>query len=192
MPGILERPVAPTRHRLDVDAFYKMAEAGILTESPRVELIDGDIIDMTPIGIAHAGRTNRLIRIFARAAVDGHVSLTVQTPLRLDSYNEPEPDIMLLRPRRDDYVDRRPTADDVLLLVEVADSSIDYDRGVKLALYARFGVPEVWIFDIRGGAVEVFREPAGGAYARSERVSTGALKPERVPDVAVDVSWLLA
>ena len=103
MPGILERPVAPTRHRLDVDAFYKMAEAGILTESPRVELIDGDIIDMTPIGSAHAGYTSLLIERFAALAVERRVCLTSQTPLRLDAFNEPQPDVMLLKRRKGNY-----------------------------------------------------------------------------------------
>jgi len=192
MAGILERPAAPTRHRLDVDAYYKMAEAGILADPCRVELIDGDIIDMTPIGSAHAGHTNRLVRSFSRAAADGSVLLTVQTPLRLDDYNEPQPDVMLLRPRRDDYKDRHPGAADVLLLVEVSDSSLAYDRNTKLALYARFGVPEVWIVDIPGGAVESYLAPRDGAYVHRERLSGGPVSPALVPEVTIDVAWLLA
>jgi Uma2 family endonuclease len=192
MAGILERPTAPTRHRLDVDAYYRMAEAGILTDPCRVELIDGDIIDMTPIGSAHAGNTNRLVRSFARAAADGLVCLTVQTPLRLDAYNEPQPDVMLLRPRQDDYKERHPDAADVLLLVEVSESSIGYDRNTKLALYARFGVPEVWIVDIPGGGLEAYREPKDGAYVRRERVAAGQLGPALVPQLTSDVAWLLA
>ena len=102
MGEILERPRAPARHRLDVDAYYKMAEAGILTHSDRVELIDGEIIDMTAIGSPHAAVTNRLNRLLV-PAVEGLVLVSVQSPLRLDAYNEPEPDLMLLRPRPDDY-----------------------------------------------------------------------------------------
>jgi Uma2 family endonuclease len=191
MTGIPERPSAPTRHRLDVDAYYKMAEAGILTEPRRVELIEGDIIDMTPIGSGHAGNTNRLVRAFARSAAEGSVLLTVQTPLRLDGYNEPQPDVMLLRPRLDDYKAGHPSAADVLLLVEVSDSSLAYDRDTKLALYARFGVPEVWIVDIRGGAVEAYRTPKDGAYADRDRRAAGPLSPSLVPELAVDVAWLL-
>ena len=192
MAHILERPTVPTRHRVDVDAYYRMAEAGILTPSDRVELIDGDIIDMVPIGSPHAGRTNRLNRLFARAAVDGVVSVTVQTPLRLDRWNEPQPDLMLLRFRSDDYAERHPSAADVLLLVEVSDSSLAYDRTTKLGLYARFGVPEVWIVDIPGGVVEVFRDPKDGDYADRERLAEGRLSPALVPALAVDVGALPA
>ena len=117
----LEHSQAPARHRLDVDAYYKMAEAGILTRDDRVELIDGEIIDLNPIGSPHAGKTNQLARLFAKAAADGHVLTSVQNPLRLDAYNEPEPDLMLLRPRADDYQANHPGAADVLLLIEVSE-----------------------------------------------------------------------
>ena len=166
-------PQAPARHRLDVDAYYKMAEAGILTPGDRVELIDGEIIDLNPIGSPHAGKTNQLARLFAKAAADGHVLTSVQNPLRLDAYNEPEPDLMLLRPRADDYETSHPGAADVFLLVEVSDSSLSYDRGAKLALYARFGVAEVWIIDIAGSAVEIYRQPKEGAYSLTERRTGG-------------------
>ena len=188
----LEHSQAPTRHRLDVDAYYKMAEAGILTREDRVELIDGEIIDLNPIGSPHAGKTNRLARLFAKAAADGHVLTSVQNPLRLDAYNEPEPDLMLLRPRADDYQANYPGAADVLLLIEVSDSLLAYDRGAKLALYARFGVVEVWIIDIAGAAVEIYRQPKEGAYALTERRTGGSLTPDLVPSVAIDVAALLA
>ena len=192
MGEILARPQAPARHRLDVDAYYKMAEAGILTRQDRVELIDGEIIDMNPIGSPHAGKTNRLARLFAKAAADGHVLTSVQNPLRLDAYNEPEPDLMLLRPRADDYETSHPSAADVFLLVEVSDSSLAYDRGAKLALYARFGVAEVWIIDIAGSAVEIYRQPKEGVYSLTERRTGGSLTPDLVPSVAIDVAALLA
>ena len=192
MGEIIERLEAPARHRLDVGAYYKMAEAGILTQNDHVELIGGEIFDMTPIGSAHAGKTNRLNRLFARAAADGLALVSVQSPLRLDVYNEPEPDVMLLKPRTDDYQGRHPGAADVLLLVELSESSLAYDRGTKLALYARFGVPEVWIVDLVGAAIEVYREPAGKAYAVKERLTHGSLAPARVPGIAIDVAALLA
>jgi Uma2 family endonuclease len=188
---ILERQ-APTRHRLDVGAYYKMAEAGILAPNDRVELIGGEIFDMAPNSAAHAGETMRLNRLFARAAVDGLVLVSVRRPLRLDAYNEPEPDLMLLKPRRDDYQAGHPNAADVLLLVEVSETSLAHDRGMKLSLYARFGVPEVWIVDLIGAAVEVYREPAGDAYAVAERLTLGSLAPVLVPGVAIDVGALLA
>jgi Uma2 family endonuclease len=189
MGETLERP--PTRHRLDVDAYYKMAEAGILTRAHRVELIDGEIIDLNAIGSPHAAITNRLNRILV-PAVDGAALVSVQSPLRLDAFNEPEPDLMLLRPRADDYRASHPSAADVFLLVEVSDSSLTYDRGRKLAVYAHFGVPEVWIVDIAGAAVEVYRRPKKGAYFSRERQTNGTLSPILVPVVAIDVAALLA
>ena len=192
MGEILQRQRAPARHRLDVGAYYRMAEAGILAQDDRVELIGGEIFDMVPIGSAHAGKTNRLNRLFARVAAEGLALVSVQGPLRLDAYNEPEPDLMLLEPREDDYQGRHPGAADVLLLVEISESSLVHDRGTKLPLYAKFGVPEVWIVDLRGAAIEVYRKPAGDAYALSERPTSGFLAPVLVPNVAIDVGALLA
>ena len=192
MGEILERPQAPARHRLDVGAYYKMAEAGILANAHRVELIDGEIFDMPAIGSPHAAVTNRLVRGFARAVADGLTLLSVQNPLRLDAYNEPEPDLMLLRPRDDDYQQGHPSALDVLLLVEVSESSLAYDRGTKLALYARFSVPEVWIIDLLGAAIEIYREPKEGGYSVRERLTSGSLAPALLPGIAIDVAALLA
>lgn len=192
MGEILERPQAPSRHRLDVDAYYKMAEAGILTRADRVELIDGEIIDLNAIGSPHAALTNRLVREFARAVAEGLTLVSVQNPLRLDNFNEPEPDLVLLRPRPDDYRASHPGAADALLLIEVSDSSLAYDRGRKLALYAQFDVPEVWIVDLAGAAVEVFRRPKEGAYSSRERRTHGTLSPSVVPGIAIDIAALLA
>ena len=172
MGEILERPQAPARHRLDVDAYYKMAEAGILTREDRVELIDGEIIDMNAIGSPHAAIMNAAQPAVCPRRGRGNRPCRRPRPVRLDSYNEPEPDLMLLRPRADDYQANHPGAADVLLLIEVSDSSLAYDRGRKLALYAKFGVAEVWIVDLAGAAVEIYRGPKDGAYA-----STGA--PDR-------------
>ncbi len=192
MADVLEKPQTPTRHRLDVDAYTKMAEAGIIARELRVELIDGQIIDMPAIGSPHAGITKRLNRLFGRAAADGLVLVSVQDPLRLDRFNEPEPDISVLKPRADDYTTGHPSAADVLLLVEVSESSLAYDRGIKLPLYARFGVPEVWIVDAAGAAVEVYREPCDGTYGSNERLSQGRLSPSLVPSIAIEVAALVA
>jgi len=192
MGASLDYPQSPARHRLNVDAYYKMAEAGILTRDDRVELIDGEIIDMNPIGSPHAAVTNRLARLLNRAVTDATALVSVQSPLRLDAYNEPEPNLILLRPRADDYRTSHPSAADVLLLVEISDSALAYDRGRKLALYARFGVPEIWIVDIAGVSVETFRQPKESAYSSQKRQTSGSLAPELVPGVAIDVASLLA
>ena len=190
MASALERPDLPARRRLDVDAYHRMAGAGILKPDDRVELIDGEIIDRAPIGSEHAGTTIRFNRLLAPAAASGIVTAAVRSPLRLDRHNEPEPDLMLLRPRADDYRSSLPTADDVLLLVEVADSSLAYDRTTKLALYARHGIPEVWLVDLVGRAVEICREPVGG-YASRQRLRSGAATPILVPELAIDIGVLL-
>ena len=187
----LERPQVPTRRRLDVEAFYRMAEAGILKPEDRVELIDGEIFDMVPIGSRRGGTTDRLIRLFVRAA-DGLAHVSVPRPLRLDGLNEPQPDVMLLKPHADDYRGRHPSAADVLLLIEVSDASLSHDRKIKLPLYAKHGVPEVWIVDLGGRAIEVNREPAGDAYAQTQRLTSGSLTPLLVPGATVDVAALLA
>lgn len=190
MVEIRERPPCPARHRLDVNDYYRMAEVGILKRDDRVELIDGEIIDLNPIGSPHAAITNRLARLLIRALEDQTALVTVQTPLRLDAFNEPEPDLMLLRPRADDYRTAHPNGTDVLLLLEVSDSSLASDRGMKLALYAKFGVPEVWIVDLAGNAVEVFRQPRDGTYASRDRRDSGTLASALLPGVMLDVAAL--
>jgi Uma2 family endonuclease len=191
MGAVLERPQSPARHRLDVGAYYRMAEAGILSHPQRVELIDGDIFDMNPIGSPHAAVTRRLEQLFARAVADGVVLVSVQNPLRLDAYSEPQPDFVALVPRPDAYAASHPGAADALLLVEVSDRSLDHDRKTKLPAYARFGVPEVWIVDLSGGAVEVYRDPGEGRYASTARMTQGAVTPVRIPEVTIDVAALL-
>ena len=147
---------------------------------------------MAPIGSDHAATTDILNELVARAIATGRVQVRVQGPLRLDRRNEPQPDLMLLRTRPDRYRSRHPTAADVLLLVEVADTSLAYDRGPKLALYARHGVPEVWLVDLVGRAVEICREPGPDGYAERRRLSEGLATPTLVPELAIDVATLLA
>ncbi len=191
MQAILDRPDTPTRRRFDVDAYYRMAEVGILSPKERVELIDGEIIEMAPIGSAHGGTTDHLTTLVAGTVAGGEVQARVQGSLRLDAFNEPQPDLMLLRPRPDFYRNAHPTAADVLLLVEVADSSLAWDRGPKLALYARHGVPEVWIVDLRGRTVEVCRQPGPEGYTERRSVVTGELTPVLLPTLRIDVSALI-
>src|SRR5688500_8164381 len=125
----------PARRRFTVDEYYQMALAGILTEDDRVELIDGEIVEMSPIGDRRVASVNRCNRSFSRAVGD-RALVSIQNPIDLDPYNEPESDVALLRPRADDYAGGKPQPADVLLLIEVADTSVDYDRKTKLPHYA--------------------------------------------------------
>ena len=150
-----------------------MGEAGILRVEERVELIDGEIIDMTPPGSRHAGTVMQLNRLLQRALGDSAIVL-VQSPISLGRYSEPQPDLALLKPRDDFYTSAHARSADVLLVVEVADTSLRYDRDIKIALYARHGIPEVWLIDVRAKRVTRFREPALGAYARIDDPDVGA------------------
>ncbi|CAG1020624.1 hypothetical protein MTYM_00401 [Methylococcales bacterium] len=151
------------RHRYSVAEYYRMAETGILKPDERVELIEGEIIDMPPIGIEHAYVVTRLTAIFTRKAGNKAI-VSVQNPIRLNPHSEPQPDIALLRYRKDFYRHTRPGPEDVLLLIEVADSSLRFDQEIKLPLYARHGIPEVWIADLGHQLLEIYRRPAEGKY----------------------------
>jgi len=162
-----------------------MADAAILREDDRVELIEGEIIDMTPIGSRHASVLNRLNEIMT-APARGKAIVSVQNPIVLDEHSEPQPDLMLLEPREDYYADRHPRPRDVLLLVEVADSSADYDRRVKIPLYATSGVAEVWLIDLQGEALEVYREPGAHGYKHVLRPDPDEpVRPERLTGLAI-------
>lgn len=160
------------RKRYTVADYYRMVPAGIIHRDDRVELLDGEVRVMSPIGSWHAGTVMRLHAMLAeklgRTAI-----ISVQGPVRLGDYDEPEPDIAVLRPRDDTYTRSHPTPSDVLLIIEVADSSFDYDRDEKLPRHAAAGVPEVWLIDLAAEAIEQFREPRDGNY-QVQHVATGA------------------
>ena len=156
------------RHLFTVADYHRLGEAGVLGEDDRVELIDGDIVEMSPIGSSHAGLVIRLTRWFVEHAGDRGV-VSVQNPLRIGDRCEPQPDLLLLKPRPDDYADDHPRPADVLLLVEVADSSWQTDRSVKLPMYASAGIAEVWLVDVAGAAIEVHTQPTADGYAHTER-----------------------
>src|SRR5207249_12101922 len=139
--------LAPTKHRFNVEEYYRMAETGVLKPDARVELLNGEIIDMSPIGPFHGGLVNRLTRLFNKLS-KGLWLVSSQNPLRLDDHSEPEPDVMLLKPATDDYTSRHPQPEDVFLLVEVSDTTLDYDRENKLPVYGSAGIAEVWIVNL--------------------------------------------
>ena len=164
-----------------VGEYYRMAEASILTEEDRVELIAGQIVAMSPIGSRHAACVKRLNLLLGKMIGDSML-LGVQDPIALDAYSEPEPDLVLLRSRADFYAAAHPSAGDVLLAIEVADTSASYDREVKVPLYAQAGIPEVWLIDLQEGRIEVYARPQGNAY--QQRVEVAANDPFTSPTVA--------
>lgn len=180
-----------TQHRFSVRDYYRMAETGVLRPGKRMELLDGKIIDMSPIGPFHGGLVNRLSRLFNRLS-NGRWLVSAQNPLRVDDHSEPEPDVMLLKPVVDDYTSRHPQPKDVFLLIEVADSTLEYDREEKLPVYGRADIAEVWIVNLADLTVEVYREPHFTGYASKAILRAGdQAKPQEFPDVAVDVAELL-
>lgn len=168
-----------------------MAETGVLQPGARVELLNGRIIDMSPIGPFHGGVVKRLSRLFNLQARKRWI-VSTQDPLQLDDHSEPQPDLMLLKPAADDYTSRHPRPDDVFLLVEVSETTLDYDRQEKLPAYGRAGVGEVWIVNLNEGTVEIYREPQFNGYASKTILRVGdAATPLTFPDVAVTVAALL-
>ena len=186
-----KRPDAATNERrFTVDEYHAMVQAGILTEDDRVELIDGKILLMAPVGNRHAACVKRLTRFFYQHVAE-RATISVQDPIRLHR-SEPEPDVALLSFREDAYADRLPTAEDVLLLVEVADTTLDRDENLKLPVYAAQGIPEVWIVALTEGYVDVYHRPSNDTYASRNRFSRGAaVRSQAFPDVEVPVDNLL-
>ena len=177
------------KHRLTVADYHKMGEAGIFVGDARVELIDGELFDMPPIGSGHSGVVRILIHIFSRAV--GVLALVdVQNPVVLGDDSEPQPDIALLEPRDDFYTKSHPTPEDVLLLIEVADSSTYYDRSIKVPLYARYRIPEVWLIDLPHKRLEVYRNPnpEHAVYQRFEQYYEGMVSLQLLPDVTISIA----
>ena len=168
-----------------------MTEAGILSESDRVELIDGEVIEMSPIGSRHAACVNRLTMLLT-SKLGQTAILSVQNPIRLDEYSEPQPDLCLLQPRADFYAQGHPAPADVLLVAEVADSSVGFDREVKLPLYAQALIPEVWLVDLQADAVEIYSQPSGGKYQKSREIKRDEIiTSETIPQLSLDVNAVL-
>ena len=172
-------------HALSVDDFHKLGEIGVLRDDDRVELIEGVLIDMAPIGSRHASLVNRFNNRLA-VALSGHAIVSTRNPVILGAASEVQPDIALLRHRDDFYADAHPTPSDVLLVIEVADTSLPFDRNVKVPLYARHGIPEVWLVSPRERRIEVFRRPTNAGYGETLRpAETEALAPLLLPEISV-------
>ena len=168
-----------------------MAETGVLRPDARVELLNGEIIDMSPIGPFHGGVVGRLTRLFTMLSKDRWL-VWPQNPLRLGDDSEPEPDVMLLEPAPDDYTSRHPQAKDVFLLVEVSDASLTTDLEKKLPTYGSAGVAELWIENLNEETIEIYREPHFVGYGSKTVLRAGDQgRPAAFPDAAVDVAELL-
>ena len=184
-------PIELARRRFTTEEYRRMAGAGILTPSDRVELIEGEIIQLTPVGRRHAASVARLTLRLTQAVGD-RALVWAQSPIRLPGDTEPRPDVALVRAGHDRSPRRAPRAEEVLLLVEVADVSYRYDRSVKLPLYARAAIPEVWLVDLIRAVVEVHGQPTGGGYGSMQtfdRLAT--LAPRAFADVVIAAADVL-
>jgi len=178
------------RHRFTVAEYHRMAETGMLAPDARVELIEGEIIDMPPIGSPHAGTVNYLGDCL-RLACGTRAIVSIQNPVFLDMHAEPQPDIALLRPRPDFYRSSHPTPADVFLIIEVAESSLAYDTQIKLPLYAHYGIPEVWIADLPNRRFLVHRTPTRTGYQDVQTLTDlSAVTPLLLSNVTVNLSDL--
>lgn len=181
----------PRRHLISVDEYYRMAEVGLLSPQARVELIEGVIIDMAPIGSLHASIIDALTRYFVQAIGDKAV-VGIQRPVRLSKTSEPQPDVSIFRPRADFYRNSHPTAADLLLVIEVSDTTLRFDLNDKRALYAQHGIPEYWVIDTQGRQLHCLREPSGDDYRSTTVFGVGQVASmAALPDVAVNLAQLL-
>ena len=163
MSAVLEYP---QRHAISAEEYLRMGEGGVFAPEARLELIEGEIVEMAPVGSPHAGMVKILNRLFGRLAGDQAI-ISVQDPLVIGDRSVPQPDLVLLRPRADSYTRSHPTTADVLLLVEVADTTLPFDLGTKVPLYARCGIAEAWVIDVQERVVRVFRDPSPSGYRTS-------------------------
>ena len=181
----------PTHHRIKVEEYERIIAANVWPEDERLELIEGELVRMSPINAPHAAAVKRLTELL-RDRLGKRALVGVQDPIVLDDQSEPEPDISVLRRRADYYANAHPSPADVLLVVEVSDTTLEYDRDVKARLYARAGIPETWVVDLNGERVIVFRDLDSGEYTRMESVRRGAdMTPSAFPDVTLHVDDIL-
>ncbi len=175
------------RRSFRIDEYHRMAEAGIFSRNEHIELITGEIMTMVPIGSYHASQVDRFNRFFMERIREKAI-VRVQNPISIDQYSEPEPDIALVTPRPDFYAAHHPKPEDVLLIIEVSDSSLDYDRNIKLPLYAKADIPEVWIVNLQEACIEVYSEPTEHGYATSRKYYEGkTIIPSRFPNISISV-----
>ncbi len=183
--------VAGTLHTFTIYDYARMRESGILTEADRVELIDGEIRTMSPIGPYHAAIVTKIVK-FLTSLVDDKAIISPQNPVQLNDYTEPQPDIAVLHVRQDYYAHAHPTTDDILILIEVADTTLTYDRNEKIPRYAAAGIPEAWIIDLTHQSIEQYTLPAKGQYTRIQKLFPGdTITSPTVPLISLNTSIIL-
>jgi Uma2 family endonuclease len=184
--------ISPVRkHLTDIHEWRKLGEANIFPPESRIELIEGEIFEMSPIGSNHASHLKRINKLFTRL-IPENLLTSVQDPLQLSELSEPEPDFMVLKPSQDSYSSRHPSAKDVLLLIEVADSSLTFDQNQKLRLYALHNVPEYWLLNLNDNCLEVYRKPKGEVYAEKSTLYSGDnVNLSQLPEITVKTSDIL-
>jgi len=179
------------RRHFNIDEYYRMAAAGVLSENDRVELIEGEIVEMNPIGSRHAACVGRLTE-FLRRVVSSQAIVWVQNPVQVNNYSEPLPDVTLLKRRDDFYAQANPQPLDALLIIEVVDSSVEYDRDIKIPLYAGAGIPEVWLVNLPKETIEIYTQPVGDAYGEIRIVKRGeTLAAKSIPSLIIDATVVL-
>ncbi len=184
--------IAVTTRKFTVDEYHTMIRSGILQEDDRVELLAGEIVEMSPISSKHAGCLKRLVEFFSVLLVRKEVHLGVQDPIFISDTSEPQPDLCLLKYRRIAYSDHHPRPHEIYLLIEISDSSRTIDREIKLPIYAKAGIREVWLVDLVNEIIERYLEPKGNAYQRIEKYIAGQeISPQAFPDFRLAVKDIL-
>jgi Uma2 family endonuclease len=179
--------------RITIERYQKMVATGVLTPSDRVELIEGDIVSMAPIGTRHSGIVSRLLRRFFPLDQTGQAIVRQGNPVDLGDMSEPEPDLVVLKLRVEDYMTAHPVAEDVLLLIEVADTSLAVDQGIMRDIYARYGIREYWVVDVNGERIFTYREPSQGVFGVTREVRRGdSVSPESFPNIQIGIADLFA
>ena len=183
-------PLTIPRRLLTLDEYHTMGAAGVLKEDDRIELIEGEMIEMAPIGSRHMAKVNWLARLLSLCVGDQAI-LSVQNPIALPPHNEPQPDFTLLKPRADYYEGKLPGAEDILLVIEVSDTTLVYDRDSKMPIYARHGIVEAWLVDIQAQTVSIYQEPGKNGYRRLLTPARNeSITPQLLPNVVVRLTDL--
>ncbi len=174
---------------IDTERYFRMAEAGIFRENERVELIEGEVLEMAPIGIRHSSAVAELFRLLVVGIPSERATVWCQCTMVLSKVSAPQPDLLLLKPRADRYREAHPRPEDLLLIIEVSESSLGYDSGRKSNLYARHGIAELWILDLANRSLELRRRPSASGFESLQKLEPGTIAaPSALPDVLLDWS----